>query len=153
MASPSDREREILGLPGDITPSSTAFTPSPPTAGSSLGLERDSSNTSSQRHLTSNRNMTRFSPKAMLSNNQDSEDISLAEKQPADVKSQFTDFTENTIVPRRHLGFIQTTSLMLNGCFAGSFFFGTPLYTLSLVRSKRICLVLWAVGGIYSALG
>jgi hypothetical protein len=69
-----------------------------------------------------------------------------------DDKSLYTDYTEDTVVPRRKLGYFQTTALMLNGAF-GSFFFSTPYLTLALVRSKRICLVLWAVGGIYSALG
>jgi hypothetical protein len=62
-------------------------------------------------------------------------------------------FTENTTVPRRNLGFIQVTSLMLNACLGGGFYFTTPGYVLALVRSKRVCLVLWAVGGLYSALG
>ncbi|KAF2108836.1 amino acid permease-domain-containing protein [Lophiotrema nucula] len=62
-------------------------------------------------------------------------------------------FTENTTVPRRNLGFIQVTSLMLNGCLGNGFYFTTPGYVLALVRSKRVCLVLWAIGGIYSALG
>jgi len=62
-------------------------------------------------------------------------------------------FTENTTVPRRNLGYIQVTSLMLNACLGGGFYFTTPGYVLALVRSKRVCLVLWAIGGIYSALG
>ena len=62
-------------------------------------------------------------------------------------------FTEETTVPRRNLGFIQVTSLMLNACLGGGFYFTTPGYVLALVRSKRVCLVLWAVGGLYSALG
>ena len=62
-------------------------------------------------------------------------------------------FTESTFVPRRNLGFIQVTSLMLNGCLGNSFFFTTPGYVLALVRSKRISLILYAVGAVYSALG
>jgi hypothetical protein len=68
-------------------------------------------------------------------------------------RSEYTAFTENTIVPRRNLGFVQVTSLMLNGCLGNPFFFSTPGYVLALVRSKRISLVLYAVGAIYSALG
>jgi hypothetical protein len=60
-------------------------------------------------------------------------------------------WSESTTVPRRNLGFIQTTSLMLNSVIGGGIF-NTPGYVLALTRSKRIALVLWAVGGIYSGL-
>lgn len=65
--------------------------------------------------------------------------------------SEFTDFTEDTSVPRRNLGYIQTLSIMINSS-AGYGIFITPGYVLALTRSKEICLILWAVGGIYSAL-
>ena len=60
-------------------------------------------------------------------------------------------FTETTSVPRRKLGFVQAVSLMLNTTI-GTGIFTTPGYVLALTRSKRISLVLWAVGGVYSAL-
>ena len=62
-----------------------------------------------------------------------------------------TDWSESTIVPRRNLGFIQITSLMLNGTI-GSGPFITPGYVLLLTRSKPIALALWALGGVYTAL-
>ena len=70
-----------------------------------------------------------------------------------DNRSEETAFTETTQLPRRSLGFVQVTSLMLNACLGSGFFFTTPGYVLALVHSKRICLVLWAIGGIYSAFG
>lgn len=62
-----------------------------------------------------------------------------------------TAWSESTTVPRRNLGFVQTTSLMLNATIGGGIF-NTPGYVLALTRSKRISLVLWAVGGVYSGL-
>ena len=62
-----------------------------------------------------------------------------------------TAFTEATKVPRRNLGYIQITSLMLNGTI-GSGVFITPGYVLLLTRSKPISLALWALGGVYTAL-
>ncbi|KAF2099470.1 hypothetical protein NA57DRAFT_55435 [Rhizodiscina lignyota] len=72
---------------------------------------------------------------------------------PPDHVTEVTAFTESTVVPRRNLGFLQTTSLMLNGSLGGGFFFTTPGFVLALVPSKRICIVLWIVGGIYTYLG
>ena len=65
--------------------------------------------------------------------------------------SEYTNFTEDTTVPDRNLGYIQTTSLMLNTTLGYGIFI-TPGYVLALTRSKEICLILWAVGGIYSAI-
>jgi hypothetical protein len=62
-----------------------------------------------------------------------------------------TAWSESTTVPRRHLGFVQITSLMLNAVIGGGIF-NTPGVVLALTRSKKIALVLWAVGGVYSAL-
>lgn len=62
-----------------------------------------------------------------------------------------TAWSESTTVPRRNLGFIQTTSLMLNAVIGGGIF-STPGYVLALTRSKKISLVLWAVGGVYSGM-
>ncbi|KAF2234857.1 hypothetical protein EV356DRAFT_532407 [Viridothelium virens] len=74
---------------------------------------------------------------------------SLDEEQ--DKESENTDFTEDTRVPRRNLGYIQTTSFMLNASL-GYGIFTTPGYVLALTHSKEVCLGLWAVGGVYSAL-
>ena len=68
-----------------------------------------------------------------------------------EIASVDTAWSESTIVPRRNLGFIQITSLMLNAT-SGSGIFITPGYVLALTRSKSIALVLWALGGIYTAL-
>lgn len=62
-----------------------------------------------------------------------------------------TTWTESTNVPRRNLGFLQITSLMLNATI-GSGIFNTPGYVLALTRSKTISMVLWAVGGVYTGL-
>lgn len=70
---------------------------------------------------------------------------------PGDEDSLDTTWSESTSVPRRNLGFVQTTSLMLNTTI-GSGIFNTPGYVLALTRSKRVSLILWAVGGVYSAL-
>ncbi|KAI9709140.1 MAG: hypothetical protein M1820_003587 [Bogoriella megaspora] len=69
----------------------------------------------------------------------------------SDRSSDHTNFTESTNVPRRNLGYIQTTSLMINATIGYSVF-TNPGYVLALVKSKEICMVLWAVGGIYSAI-
>lgn len=61
--------------------------------------------------------------------------------------------TASSQVPERRFGFLQTIAFILNACFANSNYFTTPYYTLALVRSKRICLALWAAGGIYTAIG
>ena len=55
------------------------------------------------------------------------------------------------ITPKKNLGFVQITSLILNSVI-GSGIFTTPGYVLALTRSKPISLVLWAVGGVYTAL-
>jgi hypothetical protein len=62
-----------------------------------------------------------------------------------------TNWSESTNVPRRNLGFVQITSLMLNATIGGGIF-NTPGYVLALTRSKKIALILWAVGGVYSGL-
>ena len=69
----------------------------------------------------------------------------------AETGSVDTDWSESTIVPRRNLGFIQITSLMLNSTI-GSGVFITPGYVLALTRSKPIALGLFALGGVYTAL-
>lgn len=74
-----------------------------------------------------------------------------AEGGPEDDDSVDTAWSESTTVPRRKLGFIQVVSLILNTTI-GSGIFNTPGYVLALTRSKRVSLILWAVGGIYSAL-
>lgn len=61
-------------------------------------------------------------------------------------------WTESTDVPRRHLGFIQVSALMINQ-MVGSGIFTTPATVLLLTGSKPVSLVLWAVGGVYSFLG
>lgn len=58
-----------------------------------------------------------------------------------------------SVVPRRQLGFFQTTAMQLNNSLATGNFWITPYHTLALVRSKRACLLLWAVGGMYAAFG
>jgi len=68
-----------------------------------------------------------------------------------DDASEDTNCSESTNVPRRNLGFVQITSLMLNTTIGGGIF-NTPGYVLALTRSKKIALILWAVGGVYSGL-
>jgi hypothetical protein len=58
-------------------------------------------------------------------------------------------WTESTLVPRRSLGFMQCSSLMINHMI-GTGIFTTPGNVLHSVKSKPISLVLWAVGGAYS---
>lgn len=60
-------------------------------------------------------------------------------------------WTESTDVPRRRLGFIQVSALMINQMI-GTGIFSTPATVLLLTGSKPISLALWAVGGIYSFL-
>ena len=69
----------------------------------------------------------------------------------AENESIDTIWSESTIVPRRNLGFVQITALMLNGTI-GSGIFITPGYVLLLTQSKTIALVLWVLGGVYTAL-
>lgn len=69
----------------------------------------------------------------------------------SEIASVDTTWSESTSVPRRNLGYIQITSLMLNGTI-GSGVFITPGYVLLLIRSKPIALALWALGGFYTAL-
>jgi hypothetical protein len=88
---------------------------------------------------------------------QDSENVS--EKVPRsdeggddeDEASLDSGWTEATLVPRRNLGFIQCSALMINQMI-GTGVFTTPGYVLLLTKSKPIALVLWLVGGIYSLL-
>jgi hypothetical protein len=68
-----------------------------------------------------------------------------------DSMSHSSAWTESTLVPRRSLGFLQCSSLMINQMI-GSGIFTTPGYVLLLTKSKPIALALWAVGGIYSIL-
>jgi hypothetical protein len=70
---------------------------------------------------------------------------------PNDASSVDTAWSESTTVPRRNLGFVQITSLMLNATI-GNGIFTTPGYVLALTQSKRISMVLWAIGGVYSGL-
>jgi hypothetical protein len=60
-------------------------------------------------------------------------------------------FTEFTLVPRRNLGFVQASALMINQMI-GTGIFTTPGIVLLLTKSKPIALVLWASGGVYSLL-
>jgi hypothetical protein len=60
-------------------------------------------------------------------------------------------FTEATTVPRRNLGFIQCSALMINQMI-GTGIFTLPGLVLLLAKSKPIAITLWAVGGIYSLL-
>jgi hypothetical protein len=70
---------------------------------------------------------------------------------PNDASSVDTAWSESTTVPRRNLGYVQITSLMLNATI-GNGIFTTPGYVLALTQSKRISMVLWALGGVYSGL-
>ena len=54
-------------------------------------------------------------------------------------------------VPKRNLGLLQAISLVIN-LIVGSGIFTNAGYVLALTRSKAICLVLWAAGGVYTAL-
>lgn len=58
-------------------------------------------------------------------------------------------FTESTNVPRRHLGYLQVTFLMINQAI-GNGIFTSPAYVLSLTKSKPLSIGLWALGGVYS---
>ncbi|KAI9678978.1 MAG: hypothetical protein M1822_007404 [Bathelium mastoideum] len=125
---------------GSAPPSSSAstFVPPPSDALGKLGVIENTADVNQK--------------KIASSLQENSTDIELAEYGGAeDDDSMDSQFTEGVDVPRRHLGYVQTTSLMLNATI-GSGIFTTPGYVLALTRSKEICLILWAVGGIYSAL-
>ena len=62
-----------------------------------------------------------------------------------------SDWSEAQIVPKRNLGLLQTISLVIN-LVIGSGIFISPGYVLALTRSKAICLVLWAAGGVYTGI-
>lgn len=66
-----------------------------------------------------------------------------------DGASVTTDFTESTNVPKRRIGLMQVTSLMINQ-MVGTGIFQTPGIVLFLTGSKPISLALWGIGGIYS---
>lgn len=68
-----------------------------------------------------------------------------------DDNSFHSNWTESTKVPRRNLGFIQCSALMINQ-MVGSGIFTLPGLILLLTKSKPIAIGLWAVGGIYSLL-
>jgi hypothetical protein len=68
-----------------------------------------------------------------------------------DTASFDSNWTESTTVPRRNLGFVQCSALMINQ-MVGSGIFTLPGVVLLLTKSKPIAVVLWAVGGIYSML-
>ncbi len=62
-----------------------------------------------------------------------------------------SDWSEARNVPKRNLGLLQAISLVIN-LVIGSGIFISPGYVLALTRSKAICLVLWAAGGVYTAI-
>jgi hypothetical protein len=73
------------------------------------------------------------------------------EEYGADEASFDSNWTESTTVPRRNLGFVQCSALMINQMI-GTGIFTLPGVVLVLTKSKPIAIVLWAVGGIYSML-
>ncbi|KAL9044787.1 MAG: hypothetical protein Q9214_002100 [Letrouitia sp. 1 TL-2023] len=62
-----------------------------------------------------------------------------------------SDWSEARNVPKRNLGLLQAISLVIN-LVIGSGIFVNPGYVLALTRSKAICLILWAAGGVYTAI-
>jgi hypothetical protein len=68
-----------------------------------------------------------------------------------DKESFDSNWTESTTVPRRSLGFVQCSALMINQMI-GTGVFTLPGVVLLLTKSKPIAITLWAVGGIYSLL-
>lgn len=68
-----------------------------------------------------------------------------------DVEGNSSIFTESTNVPRRHLGYLQVTFLMINQAI-GNGIITTPAYVLFLTKSKPLSIGLWALGGLYSFL-
>jgi hypothetical protein len=60
-------------------------------------------------------------------------------------------WSETSNVPKRSLGYVQITSLMIN-CVIGTGIFTTPGLVLFLTQSKAIALGLWGVGGVYLAI-
>lgn len=68
-----------------------------------------------------------------------------------DAQSVSSAWTESTLVPRRSLGSVQCSSMMINQMI-GTGIFTTPGYVLQLTKSKPLALGLWVVVGIYSLL-
>ena len=62
-----------------------------------------------------------------------------------------SDWSEARNLPKRNLGLLQAISLVIN-LVIGSGIFINPGYVLASTRSKAICLVLWAAGGVYTAI-
>lgn len=62
-----------------------------------------------------------------------------------------SNWTESTTVPKRNLGFIQCSALMINQ-MVGNGIFTLPGLVLLLTKSKPIAIGLWAVGGFHSLL-
>ncbi|OAL45369.1 amino acid transporter [Pyrenochaeta sp. DS3sAY3a] len=60
-------------------------------------------------------------------------------------------WTESTTVPRRNLGFVQCSALMINQ-MVGTGIFTLPGLVLLLTKSKPVATALWAAGGVYSLL-
>lgn len=81
----------------------------------------------------------------------ETDDIRLRNPEEADNISLPSNWSETTNVPKRTLGFIQITSLMINSVI-GTGIFNTPGYVLALTRSKPLALSFWALGGIYTAM-
>lgn len=62
-----------------------------------------------------------------------------------------SEWSETSNAPRRHLGFWQIFSLIINS-IVGTGIFTQPGYVLFLTKSKSIALSLWAIGGVYTAI-
>ena len=62
-----------------------------------------------------------------------------------------TAWTESTDVPRRQLGVLKVTSLMINQ-MVGTGIFTTPAYVLLMTKSKPLTLGLFILGGVYNFL-
>lgn len=60
-----------------------------------------------------------------------------------------SEWSENSNTPKRHLGFWQIFSLIINSV-VGTGIFTQPGYVLFLTKSKSVALALWGIGGMYT---
>lgn len=79
------------------------------------------------------------------------EEMQMDGSEEADTRSLPSNFSEGKKIPKRNLGFVQITSLMVNSVI-GSGIFTTPGYVLALTKCKSVAMALWFAGGAYTGL-
>ena len=77
------------------------------------------------------------------------DDTQLRSSGEADARSLPSDFSEGRKIPKRNLGSIQITCLMINLAI-GSGILTTPAHVLALTDSKFVAILLWVAGGVYN---